>query len=343
MLLNTDYITPGELTGYVREALADQQINQFQLAQWLPNSTVDDLVYRFTRGGEGLLDAATFRSYDAESPIGSRPGATRVTGELPPISRKIRLGEYDRLRARAAGNPQIVAGLLSDAERMTRQVAARIELARGQALVTGTIALNENGVVATVDFGRAAGHTVSAGTVWSNPAATIIANINTWRQTYIDSNGEPPAVMVGSTAILGYMLANTEIRTLAGSIAGTPALVSQQALGQVLTAFGLPPFFVYDAQVRVAGVATRVVAADKLLLLPAPTAPDNEAGTDLGTTMYGTTAESLDPRYGVEGDEPGIVAGAYSSEDPISIWTKAAAIALPVLVNPNLSFCADVA
>ena len=40
---------------------------------------VDDLVYRFTRGGEGLADAATFRAYDAESSIGKRPGVARAS------------------------------------------------------------------------------------------------------------------------------------------------------------------------------------------------------------------------------------------------------------------------
>lgn len=336
-LLNQDYINPAELTGYVRAALADLDRNRFILSQWLPSRNVDDLVYRFTRGGEGLTDAATVRAYDAESPIGSRPGVTRVTGELPPISRKIRLGEYERLRQRR-DNSAIRTAILSDAERMARAVAARLEMFRGEALYSGQLAINENGVVATVSFGRAGGHSVAPGTVWSTVAsATPLADLITWRDTYIATNGEAPGAILTSSTVLGYMLRNAEIRALAGSTLGTPSAVSRTALDNVLSSYGLPPIYIYDAQVRVNGSATRIIPADRLIYLPAP-GGDN----DLGATLLGTTAESLEDEYGLSGVEPGVVAGAYSTKDPVAVWTKAAAIALPVLANPDLTLAADV-
>src|SRR5829696_6172389 len=106
MLLIRDYFQPAELTGYARAALADIPANQPTLARWLPYRMIDDLVYRFTRGGEGLTEAATYRSWDTESPIGNRAGMTRVQGELPPISRKLRQDEYTRLRLRSNGEDQ---------------------------------------------------------------------------------------------------------------------------------------------------------------------------------------------------------------------------------------------
>lgn len=344
MLLNTDYVLPAELTGYVRAALANMPVNQFALAQWLPNRTIDDLEYRYTRGGEGLTQAATFRAYDGESPVGSRPGVTRVTGELPPISRKIRLGEYDRLRQRRA-DQGIRDAILTDAERMTRAVAARIELARGEALYSGKIVLAENGVTATVDFGRASGHTVTAGTAWTTTAsATPIADLTTWRQTYIDSNGEPPGAIVTSQRVVSLMMRSTEIKGIAYPAGANPGLVTLAVINQVLESFGLPPVYVNDEQVRVGNTATRVIPDDRLLFLPAPVAADDPEGTQLGATLWGTTSEALEPNYSLaEGEEPGIVAGAYSTADPVVVWTKAAAISLPVLANPDLSFCADVA
>jgi len=174
MLLNADYILPAELTGYVREGVANQPINRFALAQWLPNRNIDDLEYRYTKGGEGLIEAAQFRAYDAESGIGGRPGIMRVTGELPPISRKIRLGEYDRLRQRQDPNATIRLGLMDDGMRMARAISARAEMARGEALWRGALHLNENGIVATVDFGRDSGNTVTAGTAWSSVDAACV-------------------------------------------------------------------------------------------------------------------------------------------------------------------------
>jgi hypothetical protein len=335
MYLNTDYIEPAELTGYARAAAQDLDVNAFTLSRWLPNVLVDDLTFRFARGGDGLADAATFRAYDAESPIGSRPGVSRVTGELPPISRKIRLGEYERLRQRKL-DAAIGDAIESDAERMVRSVAARLELARGQALVTGKVTISENGVIAEADFGRAAGHTVTAAATWATDTTDIIGHLNTWRDVYVESTGQEPGSIVTSRKVMGYMLRNTAFRQLVATMAGTPTLVNNNAVDAMLASHGLPPVLTYDARVNVNGVATRVIADDKLLMLPAV------GSGDMGATLYGTTAESMEPEYGLAGSEAGIVAGAYSTKDPVAVWTKAAAIAMPVLANPNLSLAADV-
>jgi Phage major capsid protein E len=345
MLLNTDYILPAELTGYVREAAANQPANQFTLNRWLPERMIDDLSYRFDRGAGGLIEAASFRSYDAESPIGSRVGVTRVEGQLPPISRKVRLGEYDRLRQRRDPQLNIRNGLLNDAEKMTREVAARMELARGDALVNGSVTINENGVQVTASFGRSGSHTVTAGTNWSDTDdADPLADLLSWQDTYNDTNGVDPGAIVTSKTVLGYLLRNAALRTLAGPPGNPVSIVSRTQLDELLTAHGLPALYTYDAKVKLNGSATRVVAADKVLLLPAPGDPADPEGTELGATLWGTTAESLDPKYALtEADQPGIVAGVYDTEDPMALWTKAAGIGLPVLANPDLTFCADVA
>jgi hypothetical protein len=341
MFLNTDYIDPAELTGYARAALADIDQNQFTLSRWLPNQLVDDLEYRFTRGGaEGLLEAATFRAYDTEARMARRPGISRVTGELPPISRKIRLGEYDRLRQRKL-EAKVGDQIFSDAERVVRAIAARLELARGQALVTGAVTLNEDGVVASVDFGRNAGHTVTlaGGDLWSATAtATPIEDLLGWVETYKANNfGVAPGAILISTQVLSLLVRNAEVRAFITNGQPGPAIVTRDALQAVLTAHGLPTIYTYDAQLKPDnGVATRVIAADKVLLLPAP------GDSSAGATLYGTPAESFEPDFGLAGEEAGIVSGVYKSVDPVALWTLASAIALPILGQPDLTFVADV-
>lgn len=344
MLITTDYITPAELTGYAREALADIERNQFTLSQFLPSEPVDDLQYRFTRGGQGLAEAATFRSYDAESSIASRPGATRVTGELPPVSRKIKLSEYDRLRQRGL-DASIRDSIFNDTDRMVQAVAARIELARGSALSAGKVTLNEDGVIGEVDFGRRSAHTnVAPGTLWSvSASATPIADLIAWRRTYRANNGGTnPGAILTSETVLAHILRAAEVRNLVSVGATAPSIVSPTALNTLLAAYNLPPIVVNDAQINVrntstdAVTATRVIPESNVILLPA-------AGvSQLGGTFWGTTAESLEPEYELSGQEPGIVAGSYSTKDPVAVWTKAAGIALPVLANPDLTFQAVV-
>lgn len=340
-ILNTDYLDPSELTGYGRAALFALEVNQFTLSQWLPSDNVDDIDYRFTRGGEGLAEAATFRNFDTPSRFGGRPGAVRVNGSLPPISRQIKLGEHSRLKLRQASDDAIVREIFADADRMVRAVAARMELARGEALVTGKLVLAEAGVVATVDYGRNAGNTVNAGTAWTDLAAsTPLTNMIAWADAYeVNSGGERPETALTSRRVLRLLTRNAEIINAIKGGAAEATRVNLSELNELLTSEGLPTIETYDARISVNKTATRVIAEDKFLYLPA-----KGTGNNLGATLWGTTSESLEPEYGL-GDEEraGVVVGVYKQDNPIAHFTNAAGIGLPVLVNPDLTFAADVA
>ncbi len=337
MYLASDYVEPAELTGYVRAALQDLNANTFTLSRYLPDSMVDDLEYRFYSGGEGLVEAATFRAYDAEAPIASRPGFARTQGELPPLSRKIRLGEYDRLRLRNARD-RIVSSIQTDAERMTRSVAGRVELARGAALVDGKLTINENGVVASVDFGRKPEHTVTASTAWTDTSGSHpLLDMLAWQDVYVATNGEAPGSVLMSRRTFNLMLRNAEFRSLAIVNGFTPSLISADAVRSTLSAYGLPSVVINDQQINTsAGTTVRPIPVNKIVFLPANPA-------DLGQTLWGTTAESLEPDFGIDAaDGPCIVAGEYHTKDPVAVWTKAAAIALPIVAQPNLTLTATV-
>ncbi len=336
MFLNTDYVDPQTLTGYARAALMDLDKNQFTLSRFLPNKPVNDLEYRFMQGGEGLVEAATYRNYDTEAPIAKRPGLSRKSGELPPISRKIPVTEYLRLKQRNLP-AEVTTNLLSDTVRMVKSIAARMELARGDALVNGSVTISENGVAASLDYGRQSGHSVTAGASWATASTDVLTDLTTWKQLYLDNNGVAPGVILTSTKVIGHLQRNTGFRNmLSGGTVGTPTVLTVAAIGEILNAYGLPAIVPYDVSVSVAGVATRVIPDDKVLLLPA-------GDSLLGATLYGVTAEAIDSDYSISAtDAPGIVAGSWSTKDPINLWTKASAIAMPVLANPDFAFVADV-
>jgi hypothetical protein len=331
MALIYDLVDPQELIGFVRAL----EFDQFGLNQFLPDNNIQDIEYRFRRGNLTDQDAATYRAWDTEAAIAARQGAQRVSGELAPISRKVRLGEEERLRLNAlqSGNDDpIVDAIYNDAANMTRAVRARAELARGQALSTGKVTINENGFVAEVDFGVPAGHFVTAGTLFSDPAADVVTTLQAWMETYDEStNGLLPGVGLTSRKVLNNLLRNESFRALAATLAGAPQLITLQTVQSVLAAFGLPPLAPYETRVRVDGVSTRVIPDDVIIFLP-PT------GENLGETLWGVTAESLEMAgegYIQTQDAAGVIAAVEKSTDPVGTWTLATGISLPVIGNPD--------
>lgn len=339
MALVFDIVDPQELIGFARGL----QFAQFNLDRFLPNDPVADIEYEITSGIRNDVSAASFRAWDTESPIGSRQGVSRQRGAIPPVSQKIRLGEEERLRLQAvrSGGDQapIIEAIYRDTASQIRAVQARIELARGQALSTGTVAINENGLVATADFGVPAEMKVTAAVVHSDPTASVIQEWTSWLATYRTvSGGLTPGGILTSSRYVNSLLRNDEIRTLAGSLAGTPNLVTRAGLDAVFAAYGLPPFITHDEQIRVDGVAQRVIPDHLAIPLP-------PAGERLGATLYGVTAEALELQ--AEGqlaaeEMPGVVAVVEKTFDPVATWTKGAGVSFPTIVNPELLMIASV-
>lgn len=344
MALIYDLADPQELQGFVRAV--DEPT--YALRNVLPVETLDDLEYRFTRGDIGLQDAAPYRAFDTESPIGNRGGVARVTGELPPLSKKMRLGEEQRLRLRGllgqgGTTAQLTNLIFDDAAQLARSILARLELARGQALSQGQVVIAENGVAATVTFGYTAAQFVTsdnrnadatAGDGWFDaPAYPVIDTLSQWQDEYVDRNGgRRPGLILTSTRVIRALLRNNEIAALAQVPAvGGPNRVTTGQLNNVLAAFELPPLQAYDVRVRVGGADVRVISDRLALFLP-------DAGVRLGRTFSGVTAEALElaEARAIRNDQlAGMTAVVDKTFNPVSIWTNVSAIALPTIFEPK--------
>lgn len=340
--LYTETITPAELSGFARAAQADVEAKQGTLARWLPNTAVNDVVVRTVVGSDGAGTLAQFRSFDSETPIGGGGQAERKVFELMPLGLKERVGEYDQLRARGGDGAAIALGGVEKATiRIVRGISDRLEIARGQAIETGALSINENGLVQTPSFGRPAGNTVTAGTLWDAASGVkILDDLMLWSEVYADGNeGAAPGSLVVSRKVLSAMLKDSAIQSLVrGSASTVDAPVSIEGLNAVMTGYGLPTVVVYDRKVK----GVRTTSDKKVFLLPEAVDP-NTGSNELGATFYGPTLESQEPNYGIgASDQPGIAVGTYKTNDPIGLWVHSNAIALPVLVNPVASMVATV-
>ncbi|MFB8281895.1 major capsid protein [Nocardia colli] len=344
-MLWTDVVTPAELTGYARAAVEDYEAKKGSLSRWLPNRMVPDIVARFFVGQAGLLPAAEYRGYDAETPLGGLPGGERITVELPPLGQKVRVSEYDQLRRRGKDAPDAVRNIIERAAGVNaRAISDRLEVARGQALETGGLAIDENGFRQTGSWSRNPTHTVTVGTLWSDSAnAKPLDDMAAWKELAIADTGEAPGAFVMSTKASVALARTAEMRSLAATLAGTPSRVTLDSVQGVLASHSLPPIYLYDRQIKVGATQKRVLTESKVFALPAPVDPDDWEGTDLGATFLGLTLESEEAEYGLSAEEqPGIVVGAWKTRDPIAVWTHSAAIGLPVLANSDLSIVASV-
>ena len=342
MALWTDIIDPATLTGYARASLAEYEAKKGTLARWLPNREVNDIVVRFIAGSTGLTEVAKFRAYDAEPEVGKALAGKRVTLELPALGKNIPISEYQQLRSRNATEDQMLVSIQKTTDAVVRSVADAIERLRGIVLDTGKATITQDNFLSEDDFGRPAGHTVTAATPWSTLSVSRLADLTAWSDTYIAANGEAPGALVMSQRVFRALASGSEFATQLLNGGSRPA--SAQDVRDIVLAAGLPEIFIYDRQVNVGGTTTRVLPNDKLLMLPAPVDPNSADGTELGATFWGQTLTSTELAWGIApSDQPGIVAATYrGSKPPVIAEVISDAIALPVLANAALSFSADV-
>lgn len=338
-----DLVDVAELTNYVRTFSNEVLRNRFVLDQFLPNRELADLEYRIRKASLPDVDVAEYRAWDTPAPFTGRPGITRMRGELPPVSRQIPLGEEETLRLetlRRGTNDPLINAIYDDSELMIRAVQGRIELARGQLLTTGKVTIAENGLQIEADFGMAADHKVTPSVDWTDAVnGKPLTDLLTWQTKYVDDTGTTPGTLLMSQVRIANLMNNAEFRAAAAFGGTTPGRINRDTVDAILAANGLPPISTYDVKVRVNGVQTSVIDPKYVLLLP-------PAGEPMGTTFYGITAEAIvlagrgliDQR-----DMPGVVAVVTHNEHPVQTFTVGTAIALPVLVNPELLIAADVA
>ena len=338
-------VTPDALTAFVRQVPtpADQVLNQI-----LPDRDIADTRVRF----DTLLQtnrAAKFRAYDGRIPMAKRDAPSMSEVSLPPLSLRSMIGEQERLqleslRLNGSNMQPMVEAIYNDGEQLTRAIRSRMELARGDVLTDGKFTLtNENGLTLEADFGIPGTHIVSAATPWSTTAsATIIANVMAWQSVYVATNGFRPGGMWISNRILTYMLQNAELRTLAASLSGTPALVTRPGVDSALNAYNLPPIVgVYDSVVDVDGVSTRPLPDNRVIFVP-------PAGMEVGFTAWGISATALELVNSSEvdfsfADAPGIVGVVEKTGPPYRQETFVDAVGMPILSQPSRLLVATVA
>lgn len=336
-------VSPDALTAFIREVPIPSQLGLSQLfpTRFLNTNTVDFAeIVRTNR-------TARFRSFDGRLHVSERDTGSEKRVNLLPLSTSLSMGEYERLQlefARTSGtNQQALANAVyNDAENLTNEVLNRMEQAWGDVLTDGKLTINEGGFAGEADFGVPATHIVSAGTTWVTIAsAPALDNLIAWVDVYVATNGFRPGSIQTSQRVLRLLQTNAQI---VGAIAGTTSgrtRVTLPEINDLLSSEGLPTLRPpYDTLVDVDGTSTRVIADDKLLMLPPNIG-------DLGYTAYGLSATALELVNSNVADmsfsnAPGIVGVVEKTGPPYRQFTFVDAVGMPILANAKLLLIADV-
>lgn len=314
----------------------------------IPERRLNSVKFRI-KSSKRRVNAAKFRAYDAQTAVARRQAEKIITeGMLPPLGQKLIVGELEQIlldTARGADASEFIELLYDDIERHVESIHNRMELAAGDLLVDGKFSLNgENGLTLEADFGVPPANMPTAAKPWSDPTSDPIADELRWIE-YLRSIGAPlPARVLTSYKARATLAANNAYRAAYyGSVNGstTPtAVLAPNEVEVVRARYNLPPITVYDVQISVDDQYQRVIPEDRWILLP----PNPESWAE---TQYGITAESLVLSSGTKPaitrqDAPGIVITADYQDDPVQVWTKGAAVAMPVMYVPDIHITAKV-
>jgi hypothetical protein len=328
-----DAISLPELLAYVR---ARQPRAMLGNVLW-PAKDITGLDWKAVVGANNLPVAAKVVAFDQEASIASRDGVTIQKGRIVPIKRKIRIDEetMQKLytpRPNTSEFDDAVREIYNDVENMIQAVETKIEAIRFEALTTGRVMLDEDGIIQQVDFGfnpALQSQILAGGALWSAPAtATPITDMQRWSNSIRLRTGVVPRRAICSGAVLAALLQCQQVSTLVHGNANAGLPVTEEQLQRLLQTMDLPAIVTYDDMYRVqaenGGYTTqRYMPVNRFVMLP---------GDKLGDQLYSPTVEALrQVREGVinYGDARRIYAEVWEENEPPCHWTKAAALTFP--------------
>lgn len=311
----------------------------------MPERSVQGVKFR-TTSAKRRVNAAKFRAYEAPTALAKRQ-AERVVNEglLPPLGQTLPISEMDQILldvGHGQDTQKYIDLLYSDVERHVESIKTAQELAAGQLLATGTVHLP--GVELDVNWNVPSANMPTADTLWDQDGATPISDELAWIDYIVNGGGPAPKEVITSRRARSLLASNQEYRNAfyGSNNSNTPsATLAPNEVDSVRARYGLPPITTYDVQVYDDDQYVRVLPDNKWIMIP------NVPASEWGETQYGVTRESMQFTGGTNPvlsheEAPGIVVVTKVEDDPVQIYTRGAAIGMPVLYVPDIHISATV-
>lgn len=336
-------ISPDALTTFIRNVPVESNLALVSLfpTRYFDTNRIDWAEFVKTNR------TASYRSFDGAIHVSSRDAGSGKYVELPPFSDSLNKGEYERIAEQIAllggtNREAQVRAAYNDAERLIGTMNNRRELGWGDVLTDGKMTItNEGGFSGEADYGVPGNQITSASTVWSNhAAATPLADLDAQQEVRIANGYGRAAKMLTSRTMVGHLRRCAEIINAVHGAAAGRTSVTFAELNTLLESEDLPVILpTYDTSLNVEGTTTRVLSADRAVLLP-------ENLGDLGFFAYGLSATALELVKSNQaemtfGEAPGIVGVIEKVGPPYREFTFVDAVGMPILTNAGLLSVVD--
>lgn len=262
---------------------------------------------------------------------------------------KVKINQSERLRALTRngvqGDSALYDYVLQDGIRLADQVITRTKVAKNELMATGKVTIKENNLDLTVDYGVPASHTSFEIDVTQDAdvAAQVQAVIDAAVADGVTING-----IMTSNKLLTKLRNNKYLQTAINGNVGAGAQLRKGQLNDYFAdEFGIDTIITNDLTY---GASAQMGADSRPHIVQARYYPQDKItffatnpGGKLGVGLWGDSPEadvaSLKDVNG-SGISPYVYIMQWAENDPTVLWTKASALFMPVLYNPNSLFIA---
>ena len=292
---------------------------------------------------------AQFHAFDTESQKTFRIPIDTHNVEKGLI--KVKINQSERMRALTrAGvqNDAMFDYVINDGIRLADQVFTRSKVAKNELMATGKVTIKENDLNLTVDYGVPKANTAYTLDFSSGAAEDISSQI----QAIIDdatSKGVTINGMMTSKASISKLRNNEALQVIIGGASAKGQLIRRAALDAYLEEeFGIDTIITndltYGKSATIGADGRPVIATARYFPKDKVTFFASNPGGKLGTGLWGNPPEvdDFEIRVGSSGVSPYVYVSQWFEQDPHVLWTKASALFMPVLYNPDSLFIASV-
>ena len=259
---------------------------------------------------------------------------------------KVKINQSERMRAllrSGVQNDQMYEYVINDGVRLADQVFTRSKVAKNELMATGKITIKENDLDLTVDYGVPAEQTAFSIDVAGDIAAKLVEI-----EDLAQSKGITITGMMTSKKVLSKMRQNQYLQKSIKGTAAVGTLLKMSELQAYLTEeFDITSIITNDLTYGADGkigadgrpqiTTKRYYPQDKITFFAV------NAGGKLGRGLWGDPPEVEDFELKLSsGNVPYVIVSQWFEKDPHVLWTKASALFMPVLYNPNSLFISEV-